>query len=229
MFLRTRWVLARSSKFFGLSRHKRFPPDKERAKRRAGHCFRVPPFIPRCRTIRLTLLPPALGEARVASADATKNQIEQGDTMLRQAHSTLPKPPLSTASCMATVWTSWAGCGRPVSTSLSPTRPTSHVIARDGRSVANDDNARWLKPAFAQIHRILKSPPVEMSRGHLAGLTVYASTTSPRPRLKACGDHVDAVERFMRRFVDYLGDPRQLLDSSGRDSPSGCRRPTRAA
>ena len=29
--------------------------------------------------------------------------------------------------------------------------------ARDGRSVANDDNARWLKPAFAQMHRLLKS------------------------------------------------------------------------
>jgi DNA modification methylase len=28
--------------------------------------------------------------------------------------------------------------------------------ARDGRTVANDDNARWLKPAFAQMHRILK-------------------------------------------------------------------------
>ena len=29
--------------------------------------------------------------------------------------------------------------------------------ARDGRSIANDDNARWLKPAFTQIHRLLKS------------------------------------------------------------------------
>jgi adenine-specific DNA-methyltransferase len=27
---------------------------------------------------------------------------------------------------------------------------------RDGRSVANDDNARWLKPAFNQMHRVLK-------------------------------------------------------------------------
>ncbi len=29
--------------------------------------------------------------------------------------------------------------------------------ARDGRTVANDDNARWLKPAFAQMHRLLKA------------------------------------------------------------------------
>lgn len=28
--------------------------------------------------------------------------------------------------------------------------------SRDGRTVANDDNARWLKPAFNQIHRVLK-------------------------------------------------------------------------
>jgi len=27
---------------------------------------------------------------------------------------------------------------------------------RDGRTVANDDNARWLKPAFRQMHRVLK-------------------------------------------------------------------------
>ena len=29
--------------------------------------------------------------------------------------------------------------------------------ARDGRRVANDDNSRWLRPAFAQMHRVLKS------------------------------------------------------------------------
>ena len=28
---------------------------------------------------------------------------------------------------------------------------------RSGRSIANDDNAQWLKPAFAQMHRLLKS------------------------------------------------------------------------
>jgi site-specific DNA-methyltransferase (adenine-specific) len=27
---------------------------------------------------------------------------------------------------------------------------------RDGRTVANDDNSRWLRPAFNQMHRILK-------------------------------------------------------------------------
>jgi site-specific DNA-methyltransferase (adenine-specific) len=33
----------------------------------------------------------------------------------------------------------------------------TRYCARDGRTVANDDNARWLKPAFAQTHRLLKS------------------------------------------------------------------------
>src|SRR5277367_4543936 len=36
--LRTRGVLARSSRFFGLSRHKRFPPDKERAEEARRSC-----------------------------------------------------------------------------------------------------------------------------------------------------------------------------------------------
>jgi hypothetical protein len=33
----------------------------------------------------------------------------------------------------------------------------TRYCARDGRTVANGDNARWLKPAFAQMHRLLKS------------------------------------------------------------------------
>jgi len=28
--------------------------------------------------------------------------------------------------------------------------------SRDGRTIANDDNAAWLKPAFAQMYRVLK-------------------------------------------------------------------------
>ena len=28
--------------------------------------------------------------------------------------------------------------------------------SRDGRTVANDDNARWLRPAFNQMHRVLR-------------------------------------------------------------------------
>lgn len=32
----------------------------------------------------------------------------------------------------------------------------THYRGRDGRTVVNDDNSRWLKPAFNQMHRILK-------------------------------------------------------------------------
>jgi site-specific DNA-methyltransferase (adenine-specific) len=31
-----------------------------------------------------------------------------------------------------------------------------HYRGRDGRTVANDDNDRWLAPAFAEMHRVLK-------------------------------------------------------------------------
>ena len=31
-----------------------------------------------------------------------------------------------------------------------------NYTARDGRRVANDDNGRWLKPAFAEVYRVLK-------------------------------------------------------------------------
>jgi DNA modification methylase len=35
--------------------------------------------------------------------------------------------------------------------------------SRDGRRVANDDNARWLKPSFAEMYRLLKPGSLAMS------------------------------------------------------------------
>jgi site-specific DNA-methyltransferase (adenine-specific) len=35
--------------------------------------------------------------------------------------------------------------------------------SRDGRKVANDDNARWLKPSFAEMYRLLKPGSFAMS------------------------------------------------------------------
>jgi DNA modification methylase len=32
----------------------------------------------------------------------------------------------------------------------------THYRSRDGRRVANDDNSRWLRPAFAEMYRVLK-------------------------------------------------------------------------
>lgn len=34
---------------------------------------------------------------------------------------------------------------------------------RTGRTVANDDNSRWLAPAFAEMHRVLKSDALAVS------------------------------------------------------------------
>jgi DNA modification methylase len=33
----------------------------------------------------------------------------------------------------------------------------THYRSRDGRTVTNDDNARWLRPAFTQMYRLLKN------------------------------------------------------------------------
>jgi site-specific DNA-methyltransferase (adenine-specific) len=33
-----------------------------------------------------------------------------------------------------------------------------HFCSRDGRSVVNDNNGSWLKPAFAEIYRVLRYP-----------------------------------------------------------------------
>jgi len=33
----------------------------------------------------------------------------------------------------------------------------THYRSRDGRTVANDDNGRWLRPAFSQMYRLLKN------------------------------------------------------------------------
>jgi len=35
--------------------------------------------------------------------------------------------------------------------------------SRDGRTVANDNNDRWLRPAFAQMHRLLKPDSLALS------------------------------------------------------------------
>src|SRR5712675_2630940 len=33
----------------------------------------------------------------------------------------------------------------------------THYRSRDGRTVTNDDNGRWLHPAFTQMYRLLKN------------------------------------------------------------------------
>lgn len=38
-----------------------------------------------------------------------------------------------------------------------------HYRGRDGRTVANDDNDRWLAPAFAEMHRVLKRDTICVS------------------------------------------------------------------
>lgn len=39
----------------------------------------------------------------------------------------------------------------------------THYRSRDGRIVPNDDNDRWLQPAFAELHRVLKQDSYAVS------------------------------------------------------------------
>lgn len=47
-------------------------------------------------------------------------------------------------------------CRRSVDFALTDPPYLAHYCSRDGRRVANDDDAAWLKPAFAEIFRVLR-------------------------------------------------------------------------
>jgi site-specific DNA-methyltransferase (adenine-specific) len=94
----------------------------------------------------------------VAAAAATKNQINSGDTM--------PTPSTFNLTEAANLNSVMHGDCVDIMSRMGPasidfviTDPPYIIryCASDGRRVANDDNARWLKPAFAQMHRLLKS------------------------------------------------------------------------
>ena len=50
-------------------------------------------------------------------------------------------------------FTSPHDCAAPLS--AGPTQRLDLVHYRGGRQVANEDNGRWLMPAFAEMHRVL--------------------------------------------------------------------------
>jgi DNA modification methylase len=47
-------------------------------------------------------------------------------------------------------------CSRSVDFALTDPPYLAHYCSRDGRRVANDDDAAWLKPAFKEIFRVLR-------------------------------------------------------------------------
>jgi DNA modification methylase len=56
---------------------------------------------------------------------------------------------------------------------------------RDGRTVTNDDNAHWLRPAFSQIYRVLKPASCCVSfcawnKVHLFGLNLAKAGISAK-------------------------------------------------
>jgi DNA modification methylase len=54
----------------------------------------------------------------------------------------------------------------------------AHYCSRDGRRLANNGDAAWLKPAFAEIFRVLRRDSFCISRlaGHLTFIKRYPST-----------------------------------------------------
>lgn len=66
----------------------------------------------------------------------------------------------ATRCCMATASTSWPGSPTRRWTSSSPILPLCRYRYRyrdcTGRTVANDDNPAWLRPAFAEAFRVLR-------------------------------------------------------------------------
>ena len=79
--------------------------------------------------------------------------------------------------------------------------------SRDGRRVPNDDNDKWLKPAFAQMHRVLANdsfavsfygwPQADkfMQAYRAAGFRVVGHMMFPKPTHRAPGSCATSTSR----------------------------------
>jgi site-specific DNA-methyltransferase (adenine-specific) len=73
--------------------------------------------------------------------------------MTSNTNTTTPRNTVLNADCISAMQTFKAGS---VDFILTDPPYITYYRGRDGRTVANDDNARWLKPAFNQMYRVLK-------------------------------------------------------------------------
>jgi len=71
--------------------------------------------------------------------------------------------------------------------------------ARDGRSIANDDNADWLRPAFAEIYRVLK--PASFCVSFYAWNRVHLFMDAWRKAEFRPVGHLVFRKRYARRFA----------------------------
>jgi site-specific DNA-methyltransferase (adenine-specific) len=74
----------------------------------------------------------------------------------------------------------------------------THYKSRDGRTVANDDNDRWLKPAFAEMYRVLKYDSF--------GVSFYGWPQADR--------FIDAYRKAGFRIVGHLMFPKRYASST---------------
>jgi adenine-specific DNA-methyltransferase len=83
--------------------------------------------------------------------------------------------------------------------------------ARDGRTVANDDNSRWLHPAFSQIHRALK--PASFCVSFYAWNRVQLFMTAWRAAGFRAVGHIVFRKRYASsaRFLRYEHEVAYLL------------------
>lgn len=70
---------------------------------------------------------------------------------------------------------------------------------RDGRKVRNDDNARWLRPAFNQMHRVLKWGGFAVSFYGWNRIDLFADAW------KAAGFRISSFASPIRPLPDFSG------------------------
>jgi DNA modification methylase len=90
--------------------------------------------------------------------------------------------------------------------------------SRDGRTVANDDNSRWMKPAFAEMYRLLKPGSLAVSFYGWNRVDLFFDAW------KAAGFHVVGHLVFRKRyassarFLQYRHESAYLL-AKGKVAP----------
>jgi adenine-specific DNA-methyltransferase len=85
------------------------------------------------------------------------------------------------------------------------------IDSRDGRSVTNDDNSRWLRPAFSQIYRLLK--PAAFCVSFYAWNKVHLFMTAWRDAGFRTVGHIVFRKRYAsaNRFLRYEHQGAYLL------------------